>query len=80
MSVPVASLPLAQIAASGKVGSLPTFTALANEISVKTEDERRHCGLVIRRARTNGGFRESIPRRCSYSRRQGALEVRDPSP
>jgi len=27
------------------LGSLPTCAALANEISVKTEDERRHCGL-----------------------------------
>jgi hypothetical protein len=26
------------------IGSLPTFAALANEISVKPEAERRHCG------------------------------------
>jgi len=29
------------------LGSLPTFAALANEISVKTEDERRHCGTKL---------------------------------
>jgi hypothetical protein len=27
------------------MGSLPTFAALANDISVKPEDERRLCGL-----------------------------------
>jgi len=30
------------------MGSLPTFAALANEISVKPEGERRHCGPSCR--------------------------------
>jgi hypothetical protein len=31
-------------AAFGAMGSLPTFAALANDISVKPEGERRLCG------------------------------------
>lgn len=29
------------------IGSKPTFAALANEISVKPEGERRHCGQSV---------------------------------
>lgn len=35
------------------MGSLPTFAALANEISVKPEGERRHCGQSCRKGKSH---------------------------
>ncbi len=49
-------------AALETVGSLPTFAALANEISVKPEGERRHCGtlqtLQMRAGYWSGAFND----------------------
>jgi hypothetical protein len=41
------------------LGSQPTFAALANEISVKPEGERRHCGQSVLSLRLRQGLLSS---------------------